>query len=45
MEISEIFPTPSQTRLLQDPMVICVQKKNFKNLVLALEMAVLEHFW
>jgi len=34
------------TFILQDPMVTCVKKDFFfKNLVLVLEMAVLEHFW
>jgi len=44
VEISEIFSTSSRTSALQDPTVICV-KKNFKNLVFVLEMAVLERFW
>jgi len=46
VEISEIFSTYSQTRLLQDHMITCVPKCFFfKNLVLTLEMAVLECFW
>jgi len=46
MEISEIFSTTSQTSVLQDPMVyICPPIFFFKNLVLVLEIAILEHFW
>jgi len=43
---SEIFSTSSQTSLLQDPTVTCVQKSFFfQNLVLVLGMAVSECFW
>jgi len=46
VEISEIFSTSSQTSLLQDATVTCVQTCCFfKNLVLVQEMAVLECFW
>jgi len=45
VKISEIFSKSSQTSLLQDPTVTCVQKCFFQNLVFVLEMAVLERFW
>jgi len=46
VEIFENFSTSFQTRALQDPTVIFVQKCFFfKNLVLVIEMAVLERFW
>jgi len=45
VEISEIFSSFSQTRVLQDPMGACVQEWFFfKNLVFVLEMAILEQF-
>jgi hypothetical protein len=46
VEISGIFYISSQTNVLQDLTVACVQKRFFppKNLVLVLEMAVLECF-
>jgi len=43
--ISEIFSTSFQTSILQDPTVTFVQKKNFYDLGLVLEVAVLERFW
>jgi len=45
VENFEIFSTSSQTSLLQDPKVTCVQICFFKNLVLVLEMTILEYFW
>jgi len=45
MENSEIFSTSLKSRILQDPMVTCVQKCFFiKNLLLILKMAILERF-